>query len=125
MSVPPPPHLSTKQLQLVRQEMLRKGAIKETTPANGFYSNLFLVPKKDGGQRPVINLKALNQYVQKQHFKIEGIHNLKDLLQPRDWLAKVDLKDAFFTIPIHRFHRQYLKLSSKGRPTNSHVSPSG
>jgi len=32
---------------------------------------------------------------------MEGIYNLKDLLQPGDWLAKVDLKDAFFTIPIY------------------------
>jgi len=46
--------------------MLSYGAAKETTPANGFYSTLLLVPKKDGGQCPVINLKALNQCVQKQ-----------------------------------------------------------
>ena len=103
--------------------MLRKGAIKETTPANGFYLNLFLVPKKNGGQRPVINLKALNQYVQKQHFKMEGIHNLKDLLQPGDWLAKVDLKDAFYTIPIHRFHRPIPKICLPREDLPIHMSP--
>ena len=53
----------------------------------GFYSNLFLVPKKDGGQRPVINLKALNNFVNKEHFKMGGIHTLKDLLKREDWLA--------------------------------------
>ena len=34
----------------------------EPTP-EGFISQLFLVPKKDGGQRPVINLKTLNTFV--------------------------------------------------------------
>uniref|UniRef100_A0A1X7U034 Uncharacterized protein n=1 Tax=Amphimedon queenslandica TaxID=400682 RepID=A0A1X7U034_AMPQE len=33
------------------------------SPEGGFYSSLFLVPKKDGGKRPVINLKHLNAYV--------------------------------------------------------------
>jgi len=47
-----------------------------------FLSNVFLVPKKDGGFRPVINLKALNHFVPYEHFKMEGLHCLKDILQP-------------------------------------------
>ena len=79
-------------------ELIQKNAIEEVTPLlqPGFYSNLFLVPKKDGGQRLVINLKALNRFVQNEHFKMEDIHTVKDLLRQGDWLAKVDLKDAFF-----------------------------
>ena len=46
--------------RLIREELkelLSKGAVVEvTSPRGGFYSNLFQVPKKDGGQRPVINL---------------------------------------------------------------------
>ena len=77
----------------------------------GFHSTLFLVPKEDGGQRPVTNLKVLNSFVTVQHFKMEGIHTLKDLLKPGDWLAKVDLKDAYFAVPIHPDHRKYLRFS--------------
>ena len=64
-----------------------------------------IVPKKDGGMRPVINLKSLNEYVVPQHFKMEGIHTLKDLLRRSDWMTKIDLKDAYFTIPIHSTSR--------------------
>ena len=50
--------------------MLEKGAIQETQPTGkGFMSNVFLVPKKDGGQTPLINLKKLNEYVYTEHFK--------------------------------------------------------
>ena len=47
----------------------------------GFYSNLFLVPKKNGQMRPVINLKWLNEWVTTEHFKKEGISTPKDILQ--------------------------------------------
>ena len=77
----------------------------------GFFSTLFLVPKKDGDQRPAVNLKALNNFVQTPHFKMEGIHTLKNLLRAGDWLTKVDLKDAYFAIPIHPEHRKYLRFS--------------
>lgn len=60
--------------------MLQKGALVKLSPIEGgFYSKIFLVPKKDGNMRPVINLKALNQFVVTRHFKMEGMHTL---LQP-------------------------------------------
>ena len=65
-----------------------------------FVSSLFLVLKRDGNSRPVINLKDLNILLQYDHFKMEGIHLLRDILQPKDWLGKIDLKDAYFVIPI-------------------------
>ncbi len=95
--------------------MQSKQAISETPQGDrGFYSQLFLVPKKDGNQRPVINLKKLNSFVRTEHFKMEGIHMLKNLLRPGDWMAKVDLKDAYFMIPIAQEDRSFLCFSWGG-----------
>ena len=59
------------------QDMLVKGAIKQVQPCKGqFLSPVFLVPKKDRGNRPVINLKKLNQNIEYQHFKMEGIQSV-------------------------------------------------
>ena len=87
--IPFSPIMSSAQERLVDvevAEMLRKGAITLCTHQTGeFISNLFLVDKKHGGHRPVINLKHLNQFVPYQHFKIEGLHYLKFMLQEGDY----------------------------------------
>ena len=44
-------------------------------------------PKKDGGSRPVINLRPLNHYIRYQHFKMEGIHVVRGSLQSGDWMC--------------------------------------
>ena len=85
------------------------------------YWNLFLIPKKDGGQRPVINLKVLNNFVSKKHFKMEGIKTLKDLLKRGDWLAKIMPSLQYPSTPTTK---NFSGSCSKGRPTNSIAYPS-
>ena len=80
--------MNKKQIALVDlelKEILRKGAIKRAQPVQGeFLSNLFLVRKKNGGYRPVINLKMLNQFIPFLHFKMESFSQLKHITQKGD-----------------------------------------
>ena len=93
------------------QSLQRKGALKQVQPeADQFLSNLFLVRKRDGISRPVISLKGLNRFLQYTYFKMENTHLLRDLVQPGDWLGKVDLKDAYFVVPIWKGHWKYLRF---------------
>ena len=115
-SEPPKQHsLPSDQYVLIQSEiekLLSKGAIVETNHRpNEFISTLFLVPKKTGDLRPVINLKPLNEFVRKIRFKMESIDFVKHLLHPGDFMITIDLKDAYFSIPIHLQDRKYLRFS--------------
>lgn len=91
--------------------LLRKQAIKKLLPpfgTQGFYSDVFVVPKKDGGWRPIINLKRLNSFLGIPHFKMESIKSLKDVVLPGDYMVKLDLQDAYLTVPMdHHLSGQY------------------
>lgn len=60
---------------------------------------------KSGGHYP-INLKHLNKLSLYQHFKMEGLNSLKNTLLKRNYMCKLDLKDAYFTVPLHIDSRQ-------------------
>ncbi|MCG7869237.1 MAG: hypothetical protein JAY74_23055 [Candidatus Thiodiazotropha taylori] len=106
--------------------MITKKAIEEVSACpDQFLSPVFLVPKKDGGQRPVINLKKLNQYVEYQHFKLEGIQALKSLIKKGDFMVKLDLSDAYFGVPILKSHRKYLRFFWRGKIFEFQALPFG
>ena len=46
---------------------------------------------------------------------MEGIHVVRDLLLQGDWMSRIDLKDAYFTIPIDRDYRRYLRFLWQGQ----------
>ena len=89
--------------QALRQEveaMLAKGALEiARDPSPGFYSRLFLVEKATGGWRPVIDLSHLNDFVQLTPFKMESVASVLLSVREGDFLASLDLKDAYFQIP--------------------------
>ena len=108
--------------------MCTKGAVRIVPPnqaRSGFYSTYFTVPKKDGGIRPILNLKPFNRYVRKQPFKMETLQTVISLIVPGLWLASVDLKDAYFHVPINQEHWKYLRFILEGVVYEYLVAPFG
>jgi ribonuclease HI len=133
-----PPHLSTRviythlnqQSQLLQAEvaqMLQKGAIEQVHLIDpGFWSTFFLVPKKDSDQmRPVINLKSLNKFIKCPTFKMHSPQSVLRFIHKGNWLASIDLKDAYFHVPIHQTHYRFLRFAFQGKTYQFRVLPFG
>ena len=110
------------------QKLLIKGAIEEVplhqaTP--GYFSHYFLVPKKTGDLRPILNLRPLNKRIQVDSFKMETLSNVCVSMSKGEWLASLDLKDAYFHVPIRRSHWKYLRFAMEGKVYQYKVLPFG
>ena len=97
------------------QSMIQKGALREVQPVEGQYlSTIFVRPKREMNKfRPIINLKQLNTQMPYRHFKMEGMKDVIDLLNQGDYMIKIDLKDAYWHIPIHPSSQKYLRFQWK------------
>ena len=105
-------------LNLEIESLLQKAVIEPVPFAQrlqGFYSTFFLVPKKSGDLRAVINLRPLNQYLKTQHFKMDTLKTVLNLVKKDDWAISIDLKGAYFHVLIHPKHRKYLRFCIQGR----------
>lgn len=45
---------------------------------------------------------------------METLHSMKYLIQENNYLSKVDLKDAYFSIPLHKDSRKYVRFAWSG-----------
>ena len=81
---------------------------------DGFISNIFIHPKKDGAFRIILNLKPLNKFVD-YHVKMDTFRTALKLIRPGCFMASVDLKDAYYSIPIAEEDRKLLMFQWKGK----------
>lgn len=105
---------------LIREahELLLKGAISEVPPSahlTGFYSKYFIVPKKGGGHRPVLDLRPLNQCLKVLHFKMVYTRVVMQSIQQGELFTSLDLKDAYFHIQFCPEHRPFLRFDFQDR----------
>lgn len=95
-------------------KLLSKKAIEKCKfLVDQFISPFFLVPKPDGTHRFILNLKNLNKFILAPHFKMEDIRTAKNLLLLNDFMAAMDLKDAYLLVPINKNSRKYLRFIFK------------
>ena len=111
---PPPIPFSCGDTEKIDREICRlldKGIIETVTPSEDQYlSNIFFRGKKNGEIRLILNLKYLNLVVEYHHFKMDTIQSVINMMTKNCYMASVDLKDAYYSIPVHTEDRKYLRF---------------
>ena len=128
-----PPYVrQRKEVETVLQDglsdLLAKGAVSLVPPqeaASGSYHRYFAVPKKGGSMRPILDLRRLNLCLAKIPFVMLSARRLFTAIRPGDFFTSVDLKDAFFHVPVVPRHRKYLRFNFRGKVYQYCVLPFG
>ena len=117
----PKEHWSTTTVSEERQSVLLEEVTKlrekeavlpvQQTEAH-IVSPVFVVPKHRGGWRLIIDLRYLNSCMVQPHFKMEGLFMLPSMVSQGWLMAKLDLKDAYLTIPIAQESRKLLTFQA-------------
>ena len=98
------------------EKFLLKGIIRLSSHEDGqVISPIFTRPKKDGSHRVIFNLKKLNESVTYHHFKMDTLETAIRLMRPGCYMTSIDLKDAYYSIPIAEEHQKYLKFIWRGQ----------
>ncbi len=108
--------------------LLEKGAVERVPPnelESGFYSRYFVVPKRDGELRPILDLRPINRALCKRPFRMITLKQILAQIRPGDWFASVDLKDAYFHIQIAPHHSRFLRFAFEGTAYQYSVLPFG
>ena len=127
--VPRPLRLSDAEASVITTELqtlLNKGIIERVGPCSGqWISNIFIRPKPNGKFRIILDLTALNKCVQYSHFKMCSLQTALDMLRPMAWMGSVDLRDAYYSVPIATQDRKYLRFIWRTNLYEFTVMPNG
>ena len=84
--------------------------IKVNHQPDEFLSPIFIIPKKDGEYRMILNLKQLNQNIEYHHFKMDTFESALKLIKPNCFMASVDLRHAYYSVPVAKEHQIKLRF---------------
>lgn len=88
-------------------------------------SSIFTTPKKDGSHRMILNLKKLNTEVTYHHFKMDTLATSLKLISENCFMASIDLKDAYYSVPIHDDYCKFLRFEWQGQMYQFVCMPNG
>lgn len=106
---------SSPEMSIRISSLLEEGVLEYPEHQGpSFVSRMFLVKKKDGGVKEILDLRGLNQFVAKKEFHLISHFKVPDFLQEGDWMVRLDMSKAYFHIPIAKCHRRFLRILYEG-----------
>ena len=106
-----------QDFQKAVDSLLQKGAIEPVLNSRslGFYSRLFLVPKKTGDLHPVIDLSTLNKSLVVPHFQLATAQTVRAAIRCQEWTVSIDIRDAYLHVPMNLSIQKYLRFHVNNR----------
>ena len=124
-----PIRFNLKEHDIINKLLLKfedKGIIVKSKHESGeILSHIFIRPKSDGSHRLILNLSRLNDHVDKITFKMETLKSALCMIRKNCFFAKIDLKDAFYSISILNSDRKFLKFEWDGQLYEFTCLPNG
>ena len=94
-------------MEKVKKLLNKEVIVKGKSEFGHCISGLFTRDKKDNTK---VNKKNLNQSLKYKHFKFESIQNLLNMIEPGVFVSSIDLKVAFFSVPIDKYYQKFLNF---------------
>lgn len=120
---------SQKEDKIVQNEikkLLEMKVIKEVEHTPGEYiSPIFIVPKKNGEYRMILNLKQLNENIVYHHFKMETFESALKLVKKNCYFASVDLRHAYYSVPLSEEVQKKFRFQKLGKVYQYTSLPNG
>ena len=73
----------------------------------------------------ILNLKHLNKYIEKRHFKMETLQTTLALITPECTFMSFDFSDAYYSCSVFYPHRKYLRFMFEGQLYEFTCLPNG
>jgi hypothetical protein len=103
--------------EMVDLNSVRKVEWATATP--GVVNPIFTVPKKEcgvptGEQRPIVDCRPVNAHLEDEHFKMQGLKEVKDRVRRDVWFTRLDLTKAYWTVPLAKEHAHLVRFIFEG-----------
>jgi transposase InsO family protein len=117
----PPVKQKTYPASHVRRQQLCKEVdamleLKVIEPARSpWLNNVFIVPKKDGTGRFVLDPRKLNEVTKADSYRLPNINHIMNNLRDTKFLTALDLSHGFWQMPLHEESRCKTAFFVEGR----------
>lgn len=106
------PIVASKMHQML-DEMLEEDIVEPSKSA--WSSPVILVRKRDGGQRFCVDYRKLNQVTKRDAYPLPYVSTILDRLRDAKFLSSLDIKSAYWQVPIEEKSREKTAFTVPGR----------
>lgn len=102
-----------KHIHAELDNMLKEGIIEPSQ--SPWSSPILMVPKKDGTFRFCVDYRRLNKVTKKDAYPLPYVSAILDRLRGAKYLSSLDIKSAYWQIPVDEASRDYTAFTVPGR----------